>query len=153
MRLLIWIWYNALLEGYWIGVSGLLSIGATMWQSRWTETIVCDIIFFNFYSLNLSNSFLSYIKYIVFINLSTNHYIASNWKFCTKKSQTLKLKSSRKIPWTTMMTLKRRNIITSLAKSIHNLLEISLSLSVLPSLQIIPTKYNIIVRLWTYAFH
>src|SRR5271168_2767535 len=29
----------------------------------------------------------------------------------------------------------------------HNLLEIP------PSLRIIPTKYNIIVRLWTYAFH
>jgi protein SMG6 len=28
-----------------------------------------------------------------------------------------------------------------------------LSPSVPPSLRIIPTKYNIIVRLWTYAFH
>jgi protein SMG6 len=40
-----------------------------------------------------------------------------------------------------------------LAENIHNLLEISLSPSVPPSLRIIPTKYNIIVRLWTYAFH
>ena len=45
------------------------------------------------------------------------------------------------------------DIITSLAENIHNLLEISLSPSVPPSLRIIPTKYNIIVRLWTYAFH
>ena len=44
-------------------------------------------------------------------------------------------------------------MISSLAENIHNLLEISLSPSVPPSLQIIPTKYNIIVRLWTYAFH
>ena len=42
---------------------------------------------------------------------------------------------------------------SSLAENIHNLLEISLSPSVPPSLRIIPTKYNIIVRLWTYAFH
>jgi len=35
--------------------------------------------------------------------------------------------------------------IFSLAKNIHNLLEISLSPSVLPSLRIIPTKYNFIV--------
>ena len=40
-----------------------------------------------------------------------------------------------------------------LAENIHNLLEISLSPSVPPSLRIITTKYNIIVRLWTYAFH
>ena len=40
-----------------------------------------------------------------------------------------------------------------MAESIHNLLEISLSPSVLPSLCIIPSKYNIIVCLWTYAFH
>ena len=45
------------------------------------------------------------------------------------------------------------DIITSLAENIHNLLEISLSPSVPPSLRIIPMKYNIIVRLWTYAFH
>jgi protein SMG6 len=44
-------------------------------------------------------------------------------------------------------------ILSSLAKNIHNLLEISLSPSVPPSLRIIPTKYNIIVRLWTYTFH
>lgn len=42
---------------------------------------------------------------------------------------------------------------TSLAENIHNLLEISLSPSVPASLRNIPTKYNIIVRLWTYAFH
>ena len=42
---------------------------------------------------------------------------------------------------------------SSLAENIHNLLEISLSPSVPPSLRIIPTKYKIIVRLWTYAFH
>ncbi|TFK26448.1 hypothetical protein FA15DRAFT_667539 [Coprinopsis marcescibilis] len=40
-----------------------------------------------------------------------------------------------------------------LAETIHNLLEISLSPSVPASLRTIPTKYNIIVRLWTYAFH
>lgn len=40
-----------------------------------------------------------------------------------------------------------------LAEVIHNLLEISLSPSVPASLRNIPTKYNIIVRLWTYAFH
>ena len=40
-----------------------------------------------------------------------------------------------------------------LAEIIHNLLEISLSPSVPASLRNIPTKYNIIVRLWTYAFH
>ncbi|TFK72533.1 hypothetical protein BDN72DRAFT_894698 [Pluteus cervinus] len=40
-----------------------------------------------------------------------------------------------------------------LADLIHNLLEISLSPSVPASLRTIPTKYNIVVRLWTYAFH
>src|ERR1700694_136790 len=40
-----------------------------------------------------------------------------------------------------------------LAEISHNLLEISLSLSVPASLRNIPTKYNIIVRLWTYGFH
>ena len=49
--------------------------------------------------------------------------------------------------------LSKTDIIISLAENIHNLLEISLSPSVPPSLRIIPTKYNIIVRLWTYAFH
>ncbi|KAG6840703.1 hypothetical protein C0991_004947 [Blastosporella zonata] len=39
-----------------------------------------------------------------------------------------------------------------LAEYIHNLLEISLAPSVPASLRNIPTKYNIIVRLWTYAF-
>jgi hypothetical protein len=60
-----------------------------------------------------------------------------------------------------LLTLKNyflsKRILTSLAESIHNLLEISLTPSVPPSLRIIPTKYkynlNIIVRLWTYAFH
>ncbi|RXW24170.1 hypothetical protein EST38_g1674 [Candolleomyces aberdarensis] len=40
-----------------------------------------------------------------------------------------------------------------LAETIHNLLEISLAPSVPVSLRTIPQKYNIIVRLWTYAFH
>jgi len=40
-----------------------------------------------------------------------------------------------------------------LAEISHNLLEISLSPSVPASLRNIPTKYNIIVRLWTYGFH
>jgi hypothetical protein len=52
-----------------------------------------------------------------------------------------------------LVFLSKTDIITSLAENIHNLLEISLSPSVPPSLRIIPTKYNIIVRLWTYAFH
>ncbi|KAK0210568.1 hypothetical protein DFS33DRAFT_302757 [Desarmillaria ectypa] len=41
----------------------------------------------------------------------------------------------------------------SLVENIHNLLEISLAPSVPASLRNIPTKYNIIVRLWTYGFH
>jgi hypothetical protein len=49
--------------------------------------------------------------------------------------------------------LSKTDMISSLAENIHNLLEISLSPSVPPSLRIIPVKYNIIVRLWTYAFH
>jgi protein SMG6 len=40
-----------------------------------------------------------------------------------------------------------------LAELIRNLLEISLAPSVPASLRNIPTKYNIIIRLWTYAFH
>ncbi|KAF8638491.1 hypothetical protein AX16_010474 [Volvariella volvacea WC 439] len=40
-----------------------------------------------------------------------------------------------------------------LADVVHNLLQISLSPSVPSSLRNIPTKYNIIVRLWTFAFH
>ncbi|TFK42921.1 hypothetical protein BDQ12DRAFT_299349 [Crucibulum laeve] len=40
-----------------------------------------------------------------------------------------------------------------LAEVIHTLLEISLAPSVPASLRNIPTKYNMIVRLWTYAFH
>ncbi|KAH6867819.1 hypothetical protein BKA70DRAFT_1492558 [Coprinopsis sp. MPI-PUGE-AT-0042] len=39
-----------------------------------------------------------------------------------------------------------------LAETIHNLLEISLSPSVPASPRTIPVKYNIVVRLWTYAF-
>lgn len=35
----------------------------------------------------------------------------------------------------------------------HNLMEISLAPSVPASLRVIPTKYNIIIRLWTHAFH
>ena len=42
--------------------------------------------------------------------------------------------------------LSKTDIITSLAKNIHNLLEISLSPSVPPSLRIIPTKYATCVR-------
>ncbi|KAJ7098134.1 hypothetical protein B0H15DRAFT_824243 [Mycena belliarum] len=40
-----------------------------------------------------------------------------------------------------------------LAENIHNLLEISLAPSVPASLRNIPTKYNIIIRLWSFAFH
>ncbi|KAJ7134972.1 hypothetical protein C8R43DRAFT_894524 [Mycena crocata] len=40
-----------------------------------------------------------------------------------------------------------------LAELIHNLLEISLAPSVPASLRNIPTKYNIIIRLWSFAFH
>jgi protein SMG6 len=49
----------------------------------------------------------------------------------------------------------RRNNISSarLEEISHNLLEISLSPSVPTSLRNIPTKYNIIVCLWTYGFH
>ena len=43
--------------------------------------------------------------------------------------------------------------LSRLAETIHNLLEISLAPSVPASLRIIPTKYNMIVRLWTYSFH
>jgi protein SMG6 len=35
----------------------------------------------------------------------------------------------------------------------YNLMEISLAPSVPASLRVIPTKYNIIIRLWTHAFH
>ena len=35
----------------------------------------------------------------------------------------------------------------------HNLMQISLSPSVPASLRVIPTKYNILIRLWTHAFH
>ncbi|KAF7322791.1 PINc domain-containing protein [Mycena chlorophos] len=40
-----------------------------------------------------------------------------------------------------------------LAELIHNLLAISLAPSVPASLRNIPTKYNIILRLWSFAFH
>ncbi|KAF8448043.1 hypothetical protein L210DRAFT_3441767 [Boletus edulis BED1] len=40
-----------------------------------------------------------------------------------------------------------------LADMMHNLMEISLAPSVPASLRVIPTKYNIIIRLWTHAFH
>ncbi|KZP28577.1 hypothetical protein FIBSPDRAFT_947410 [Athelia psychrophila] len=40
-----------------------------------------------------------------------------------------------------------------LAEMMHNLLEISLAPSVPASLRNIPTKYNIIIRLWSHAFH
>ncbi|OJA21630.1 hypothetical protein AZE42_09745 [Rhizopogon vesiculosus] len=40
-----------------------------------------------------------------------------------------------------------------LAEMMHNLLEISLAPSVPASLRVIPTKYNIIIRLWSHAFH
>jgi hypothetical protein len=39
-----------------------------------------------------------------------------------------------------------------LAEAIHNLLEISLALKVPESLCNIPTKYNIIIPLWMFAF-
>ncbi|KIJ61387.1 hypothetical protein HYDPIDRAFT_31260, partial [Hydnomerulius pinastri MD-312] len=35
----------------------------------------------------------------------------------------------------------------------HNLMEISLAPSVPASLRVIPTKYNMIIHLWTHAFH
>ncbi|KAK1222785.1 hypothetical protein PQX77_014353 [Marasmius sp. AFHP31] len=41
----------------------------------------------------------------------------------------------------------------TLAETIHNLLGISLAPSVPASLRNIPTKYNIMVRLWTFGFH
>ena len=49
--------------------------------------------------------------------------------------------------------ISKTNILASLAENIHNLLEISLSPFVPASLRNIPTKYNITVCLWTYAFH
>ena len=48
--------------------------------------------------------------------------------------------------------LSKTDIITSLAKNIHNLLEISLSPSVPPSLlRIIPTKYKVLSRSWRHV--
>ncbi|EIW74147.1 hypothetical protein CONPUDRAFT_86014, partial [Coniophora puteana RWD-64-598 SS2] len=40
-----------------------------------------------------------------------------------------------------------------LAELMHTLMEISLSPSVPTLLRVIPTKYNIIIRLWTHGFH
>ncbi|KAH7930887.1 hypothetical protein BV22DRAFT_1054224 [Leucogyrophana mollusca] len=40
-----------------------------------------------------------------------------------------------------------------LADMMHTLMNISLAASVPASLRVIPTKYNIIIRLWTHAFH
>lgn len=40
-----------------------------------------------------------------------------------------------------------------LADTMHNLMQISLSPSVPASLRVIPSKYNIIIRLWTHGFH
>ncbi|KAJ3572504.1 hypothetical protein NP233_g3036 [Leucocoprinus birnbaumii] len=41
----------------------------------------------------------------------------------------------------------------SLAEDMYNLLQLSLAPSVPASLKNVPTKYNIVVRLWTHAFH
>jgi hypothetical protein len=43
--------------------------------------------------------------------------------------------------------------VCRLAEMMHNLMEISLAPSVPASLRVIPTKYNIIIRLWSHAFH
>jgi protein SMG6 len=45
------------------------------------------------------------------------------------------------------------SLFLSLVEITHNLLEISLSPSVPTSLRNIPTKYNIIARLWTFGFY
>lgn len=50
--------------------------------------------------------------------------------------------------WTKLISDHKR-----LAEMMHNLMEISLAPSVPASLRVIPTKYNIIIRLWTHAFH
>ena len=48
-----------------------------MWRSMWTEAIVCDFFFRLFLLLSkFVQQFLSYIKYIVFINLLANQCIA-----------------------------------------------------------------------------
>ncbi|KAJ7063093.1 hypothetical protein C8F01DRAFT_1209464 [Mycena amicta] len=49
--------------------------------------------------------------------------------------------------------LERDKEREKLAELIHNLLAISLAPSVPASLRNIPTKYNIIIRLWSFAFH
>ena len=51
------------------------------------------------------------------------------------------------------LSLKTDVLSNRLAEISHNFLEISLSSSVPASLHNFPTKYNIIVRLWTYGFH
>jgi hypothetical protein len=50
--------------------------------------------------------------------------------------------------WTKLISDHKR-----LAEMMYNLMEISLAPSVPASLRVIPTKYNIIIRLWTHAFH
>lgn len=50
--------------------------------------------------------------------------------------------------WTKLISDHKR-----LAEMMHNLMEISLAPSVPASLRVIPSKYNIIIRLWTHAFH
>ena len=52
-----------------------------------------------------------------------------------------------------LLIFYRAHTQVSLAEYVRGLLEISLAPSVPASLRNIPTKYNIIVRLWTYAFH
>lgn len=67
MRLSIWLQCNALLEGYGTGMSGLSLTGATMWRSRWTETI-CVRFFF-------SVSF----NYQVILNLNSWKFFSSTY--------------------------------------------------------------------------
>lgn len=43
-------------------------------------------------------------------------------------------------------------VITRLADMMHNLLRMCVASNIPASLRVIPTKYNIIVRLWTHAF-
>lgn len=62
-------------------------------------------------------------------------------------------KRSQNVSTFPLFFLAISHLNTSLAENIHNLLEISLSPSVPASLRSIPTKYNIIVRLWTNAFY
>ena len=46
MKLLIWLRYNALSEGYRTETSGLLLIGAIMWTFRWTKAIDIKVLLF-----------------------------------------------------------------------------------------------------------